>query len=329
MSDRDIADNILTHQIHLARLEAGDRKRVLALINKMRAELNAKLNSQTLTELGKQDVNRLLKQANETIEGYYQQAAQIVDMPELAINTAKATGQAIEAGIMTAVSMPTDKYLLSLAGNVLIEGAPSAAWWAKQSADMQFKFSGAVRQGLIAAETNQQIVRRVTDAIEVSRRNAAALVQTSVAAVASDARMAVYKENADVIAALEHLSTLDSKTTPVCVARDGLRWTTDLVPIGHSVPFANTPIHWSCRSVITVRTRMADELGLSGARATAGGPFVGDFDSFLKSKGEAFQNKIFGPTRAAMWREGKISRANLLDMRGRELTIDQLKAKYA
>lgn len=209
-SDKDIAEKIITHQLNLARLEAGLRNKVLLLIKKMQAELTVKLNSQTLTEIGKADVNRLLKQAGEVIDGYYSQAAGVVDMPELAINTARATSMAMEA--VMAVSMPTDKFLISLAGNVLIEGAPSAAWWAKQSADMQFKFSGAVRQGLIAAETNQQIVRRVVEAIGVSRRNAAALVQTSVAAVASDARMAVYKENAELIAAYVRLETLDGRT---------------------------------------------------------------------------------------------------------------------
>jgi SPP1 gp7 family putative phage head morphogenesis protein len=294
----------------------------------MQSELNVKLNSNTLTELGKADVNRLLRQANETIEGYYQQAAKVVDLPELAINTAKATSQAIEAAILTAVSMPTDKHLLSLAGNVLIDGAPSAAWWAKQSRDMQFKFAGAVRQGLIAAETNQQIVRRVTDAIAVSRRNAAALVQTSVAAVASDARMAVYKENADLIAAYEWLATLDKITCRACAARDGLQWTVDFKPIGHSVPFVNTPFHFNDRCQITVRTRMADELGLSGARATAGGPVLGNFDDFLERKGKAFQDELLGPGRADLYRRGVITRSQLLDQQGNPMTLAQLKAKY-
>jgi SPP1 gp7 family putative phage head morphogenesis protein len=330
-SDRDIADKILTHQLHLARLEAGDRKRVLALIRKMQSELNVKLNSNTLTELGKADVNRLLKQANETIEGYYQQAAQVVDMPELAINTAKATSQAIEAGILTAVSMPTDKYLLSLAGNVMIEGAPSAAWWAKQSQDMQFKFAGAVRQGLIAAETNAQIVRRVTDAIAVSRRNAAALVQTSVAAVASDARMAVYKDNADLITALTWLSVMDSHSCKSCFPKDGLQWDMDYKPTGpipHNIAFQIPPQHFSCRCQLVPRTKMFDELGLSGARATAGGPFVGSFDDFLNKKGPEFQDKMFGPGRAKLWRDGKITRANLLDNRGNELTLKELNRLY-
>jgi hypothetical protein len=44
---------------------------------------------------------------------------------------------------------------------VLIQGAPSAEWWSRQSLDTSFKFSNAVRQGLAQSETNQQIIARI------------------------------------------------------------------------------------------------------------------------------------------------------------------------
>lgn len=113
----------------------------------------------------------------------------------------------------------------------------------------------------------------------------------------------------------------------VCAGADGLQWDMDFKPIGHHIAFQNTPVHWNCRGVISVRTKLFGDI--AGARATAGGPFVGDFDDFLKSKGKDYQDELFGPGRAQLWRDGKLTRAQLLDNSGNEITLAKLKAKYA
>src|SRR5690606_15550678 len=111
-------------------------------------------------------------------------------------------------------AIPPENVLKRIVDNTLIEGAPSAAWWKRQGGDVQFRFANAVRQGLAASETNDQIIRRIRGRasgytvvdgkrvynyvggiMDIARHHAAAQVQTSVMAVANRARMDTYEEN--------------------------------------------------------------------------------------------------------------------------------------
>lgn len=69
---------------------------------------------------------------------------------------------------------------------------------------------------------------------------------------AVEARNSVFTKNPDLIESIIWVSTLDSRTTPlICGVRDGLEYTLDFEPIGHSLPWDGGPgrIHWNCRSV--------------------------------------------------------------------------------
>lgn len=195
-------------------------------------------------------------------------------------------------------------------------------------------FDAADSPGMVQAETNTQNINRVMEQTGIAQLNAATLVQTSVRVVANAARMATYQENDDVIVAVRHLATLDRSTCVVCAARDGLEWKLSGAPIGHEIPFHQPPIHHNCRCIMTPRTKTYRELGLDiddpspAPRATAGGPFEGTFDDFLAYKGAAYQDEIFGPGRADLYRRGVITRSQLLDQNGNELTLEQLKQRY-
>lgn len=321
MTDQEAIDKILTQALNIARLEAGNKAKVHAILKKMERDLSGTLNQSVLTSLGKADVNRLLKEAQERINESFIKASSVVDVPGIAEVVAAATAGALGVPI---ISM---NYLKAVASNVMIEGGPLRAWWSKQEADTAFRFTAAVRQGLVSQETNHQIVKRVLQALDISRRNAASLVQTSVAAVASDARMMTYQQNADVIAGLEWLGTFDARICQQCIPRVGLRWTVTGEPIGHNVAFANPPIHFNDRCLLIPRTKTFGDF--KTAQATAGGPTTESFDEFIKRKGKEYQDEIFGPERAELYRRKVITRQQLIDNNGRPLTLAQLKAKYA
>lgn len=195
-------------------------------------------------------------------------------------------------------------------------------------------FDGPDSTGLAQPETNTQIINKVMEQTGITQRNAATLVQTSVQAAANASRMATYQENDDLIVAVRHLATLDQSTCVVCAARDGLEWKLSGAPIGHGIPFHQPPIHHNCRCILTPKTKTYRELGLDidepapAPRATMGGPFEGTFDDFLAYKGAEYQDEIFGPGRADLYRRGVITRSQLLDQNGNELTLEQLKQKY-
>jgi len=82
-----------------------------------------------------------------------------------------------------------------------------------------------VRRGYYQGKTNQELVREIVGTrarrfqdgiLQTSRRNAQAVVATSVQHVASVGRMRTWQDNADVVQGYEWVSTLDRKTTTQC-----------------------------------------------------------------------------------------------------------------
>lgn len=336
-TDQTIADKILAHQISVFRFTAGERKKVFALLNQMQRELKLKL-VDGLTSYSKSRVQVVLAQCEKAIERFYTDAAGQIDMLEVAKHQAEITADAIATIGLTA-ALPTENALKAIVNGSVIEGAPSAAWWEKQSQDLAFKFASQVRQGIAQSETVQQIVGRIIGAkgnpgiMEISRRNAAALVHTSVQQVANDSRLATFRENADILKGVKFLATLDAHTSKTCIAHSGAEWDLDGNPIRGNFPFRPPPLHFNCRSVLVPITKTYRELGINideiptGTRASDLGQIPADttFEGFLNRHDSEYLDNLLGPGRAKLYRDGKITLQDLVDGNGRELTIEELK----
>lgn len=345
--DLAIADEILAHAIDLFRVEASSQQQILRLITELRRELTALLQQEDLTAFTKARTEQLLRQASAVIDGYY---AKIEGESVIA---SKAVGEVQAKHVVSVLndvlvhveaSLPTETFLARLVTNALIEGSPASAWWSRQSLDTGFRFANAVRAGLAAGETNADIVRRVAGGrgqvgvLDVSLRNARSLVHTAVQTVANAARRETFRKNADVIQGIRQLSTLDGRTTPVCIGYSGAEWDLDGKPInGTKLPYGNgVPRHWGCRSVEVPITKTFRELGIDldeapeTMRAASGGPVSSNitFDEWLSRRTVEQQDEQLGAGRAQLWRAGKISLAQLLDLQGNPMSVRQLQAKY-
>jgi hypothetical protein len=73
----------------------------------------------------------------------------------------------------------------------------------------------------------------------------------------------------------------------------------------------------------------AEEIPVS-TRASMNGQVAANlqFEDWLADKSAAFQDKVLGPGRAALFRSGKITLRDLLSMNGHPLSLDELRAKY-
>jgi len=339
--DSYLADRVLTRQLYLMRFSAGEQKKVLAVLTQMQKELRLKLMGD-LTDFSRSRVNALLKQCNEIIAQGYNSIQGELDFSGLADHVAETTIQPMTA-IGLEASLPTVAAMKALINGSVIEGAPSNLWWKKQSEDLQFKFAAQVRQGVSQGETLMDIVRRVAGSkrlgtagiMEVARRNAFALVHTSVMQVAADARLATYRANSDIIKGVRHLSVLDGHTSLVCVARSGAEWDLNGNPIKGNFPFQSPPLHFNCRSVLTPITLTYRELGIDrpelpvGTRASDEGQVRADITmaEWLKSKPKAYVDDLLGKGRSDLFLSGKITLPQLLDQSGRPLTLKELRGK--
>ena len=343
--DSYLADRALTRQLYLMRFSAGEQKKVLAVLVQMQKELRLKLLSD-LSDFSKARVNALLRECEAIIVQGYNGIQASLDFTDIADHVAETTvGQFAEIGLDA--TLPTTAAMKALV-NGSIFGAPSSAWWSRQSDDLQFKFGNAVRQGVAQGESMQDIIRRVfgskrlgTQGIgfpaETLRRNASALVHSSVMQIAADARMAVFQANADILKGVRFLATLDSHTSLRCIALSGAEWDLSGNPIKGNFPFQSPPLHFNCRSVLTAITKSYAELGRpdipevpKGTRASDEGQIPADttFTSFLGRKTVAEQNEMLGVGRADLWRKGTITLSDLLNFNGNPLTLRQLRDKY-
>lgn len=353
-AELNMIDELLAGQLDIMRFEAGVRARVLNILQSIQKEALEKLSSADLTSINKQRTQTLLTQINTIISKYYEQAAS----ESFAALTAVANAAASNAGsvmntafsIQLTVGLPTQTYLERLFSNTLIRGAASSDWWARQRGDTSFRFANAIRQGLTAGESGEQIARRISGSsllgmpgvMDIARSNARSLVHTSIQAVANEARLETFRKNSDVIDHVVWLATLDGSTCPqICGVRDLKSYTLDddpPQPIGHALDWDGGPgaIHWGCRCIVTAGRKTFDQLGVDlpepkkGTRASQFGPVAADttFEQFLNRRGSAFQEEVLGAGRAALWRDKKLTLQQLLDLSGNPLSLVKLKEKY-
>lgn len=325
--ERALRDLYITHQIDLIRFEASARGEVMSILDRLGGEVERRLMRDDLTSLRRAAQKRLLDDLTDATDKYYGEASRVMksSLEKLAGIEAQLLYVTMDAG------MPTAEMLKAAASEALVQGAPSAAWWSRQAGDTAFRFKNEVRDGIASGQTTAEIARRVReDALSVSRKNAEALVRSSVQSVSNDARMEAFRQNSDIVIGVRQISTLDARTTEICMAYDGAEWDLDGNPInGTTLPFNDgPPRHWNCRSTLIpiLAGSLGFDLSEGRQRATAAGP-VGEKESFKEWLGrqpESVQNEMLGKGRAEMWRRGDITLQQLLDQRGNPLTLAQL-----
>jgi hypothetical protein len=354
--NEDIADRIRAHAVSFERFSADVRRRVLALLLLMEIDLIRRIREIDPTEplratYRKARLDKLLEQTRASIrEGYSavnrEVAGDLAEVADIAAASAvAAVNSAVGVEIMT-VALAPEKFR-ALVDDTMIQGAPSKEWWSKQAGDTLFRFKAAVQQGYAQGETVEQIVRRVKGTraanyrdgvMEVTRRNAVSLVHTSVQAVSNGARREVFDRNSDVIYGKLQVSTLDSRTTILCMAYSGKAFTLDGKPIGHSLPYnGGVPRHFRCRSVEVPLLKDIDDIPKGKARKVDGStqasmdgqvPSDLDFNDWLRGKSESFGRQILGDAKYELWRANKITLADMIDQTGRELTLAELRQKF-
>lgn len=342
--EQKILDDLLHQSLLLFRNAASKTTATMKRIEAMQKKLAAALNTQDLQDAKKTEIKALLTKCDETISNVYGGIQQSFDFNDYAETVSKNTSKSLVVALgKEANGLPTDDYFKSVASDVLLNGAAIKDWWQAQSDDFSFKFASAVRQGLANGETNTQIVQRLTGTksepglIDIAKKNARTLVQTSAQCVANDARMATFKANDDIIKGIVIVATLDSHTCDQCMAYSGAQYDLDGNPLNDAPAYnGGAPFHFNCRCVSCPLTKSFRELGVDideapvGTRASEDGQLLADtsFSDFLSTKSNAYQDEMLGKGRADMWREGKITLRDLVSGNGRPLTLDELKSRF-
>jgi SPP1 gp7 family putative phage head morphogenesis protein len=375
----DQTDEILTHTILILRIAAGLREDAIQVLRDLQTELLARLEDVDPDTLTGRRLRALLEQADESIAAAYEDiyGYQALGLKKVAAAEGKFTIATVNAAIgapVISVVIP-ETLLEAIVDGDTIFGHPAKNWWRAQEEDFKFKFRGAIQQGVLQGEDIGQITRRIRGTkaknfqdgiapmdglVPMKQREAEALARTATISVSNEARLRTMDAIKDVTNAIQWVSTLDSRTTVICRALSGLKWTLpDYTPIGHDKKFPGPTAHWNCRSTQVPVTKSWEELSgkkvksfgnkdiearmrqilrqkgwseeklaqvTARARASMGGPISQDvtMDQWMEGKSDSFLDQTLGAGRAKLFRDGKITMAELTDQNNRPLTLAEL-----
>lgn len=342
-------DAQLRHQIGVRRFASGQWKNTLAILERedkkltrvLRKRLKAAIRSRSINSPEFKSLVREVKKIRRSsiTEIKKEVAEEVVELARLEVSfEARVLGSVLPAGFaMTEAGVGRAR---AVAVQEAFNGRRLREWFNTLIAADQRRLVDAIQRGMSNGEGVDDIVSRVVGtkarkfrdgALFKTRKDAEAIVRTSVNHASNAARELVWNANEDIITALMWNSTLDGKTSAICRARDN-----KFAPVGQgSVPSgldkleppgARPPAHINCRSVMVaiLDPTLLDEI----TRVSAFGqvPANMNYSDWLRRQPASFQDEVLGRSRGKLFRDGRIDMDQFVDRRGNELTLEELKA---
>jgi len=341
--NQQIADRLVRRHIQAARVESALRQQVLERLAMLEQDILAAIKTADPTQYAllsrrRREVENLMQDAlDPLIQARYARLAALLDTALLRL--AQSEAEAVQTILAeetdedkAGIVVPSDRQLRAGVTQTLFPSpatpttasATGADWWGRAAESLTQRLHDTLLVSVSLEESLTQMTQRVRGTADMgfqdgvmarARQDATRLLTTQSTNALSEARMAVGDRNPQRLIAV-HTSTLDSRTSYICLARNGLRYTLpDHEPINHDVPYLNgPPYHPHCRSIMTI---IVDNGGPVAQETTA---------QWLRRQGAAVQDEVLGPTRAQLFRDGRLSNPrDLLDAAtGRPLTLEEL-----
>lgn len=336
-ANEKLLDASIRHAVFLERFKGSEAKRLGALYRQLEGDLIAQLARRDPTGVQgryrRMRMHILLEDVKEILKafGAKLQAETLEMLEELGDIEADFAVRAIITSIPIAVEVvrPTAAQVRAAMIARPFDGSLLKEYYSGLEAVAQTRFRAAIRMGVLQGETIDQIAVRLRNAGARSRRGAELVARTAVSHVSAVARQMTYAENDDIVKALRWVSTLDSRTSAVCRARDGKTY-----PLGSE---SLIPAHWGCRSSFSPILKSWREMGIDlddapeGTRASMDGqvPASTTYSDWLKTRPAAEQDEILGKAKGALFRKGGLTLDKFVARDGSELNLKQLRARYA
>jgi len=336
--------------VDIERLKTGEVRSVMSLLNRsvlpdIDRQIADRLGRIALGEIKNGYTDYRLQALKESIGGMIKGGMHSVsEMLQGRLTQLAHSESTIEVSALKgAITVPFD--FIAPAPNLLkaivterpFEGRILGDWFSDLAQKYQREIPRQINIGLVQGESVPDLVRRIRGSAEAAfgdgtagaiRRDVEAVVRTAVGSVSSAARAETYAANADVVKGVQWIATLDPRTCEICMARDG-----QVFDLDGNIPMP--PSHWNCRCTTAPVLKSWKELGIdakeadAGTRASMDGevPATMTYGQWLKEQSEKVQNDALGPTRAEMFRTGKVAIDRFVDDRSQWLTLDQIRRR--
>lgn len=341
-ANEELADAAVRHAIGLQRYTSGELRRMMALLDRVSADIGDIMRKYDPTEVAPryaQDrLEKMLVAIRELNAEVYDTFVKALsgDMRDLAAYEAEFQAKLIDDAIPVDLDVvkPPPAQVRAAALSRPFQGRLLKEWGKDLEASAFAKVRDSIRIGFVEGETTDQIIRRLRGTrvqnykdgiLEINRRNAGALVRTAISHTANSARQDVFEANSDIIKAIRWVSTIDGRTSMVCKSRDGQVFPIDKGP--------RPPAHWACRSTTVPVLRTWREMGIDAdeappsTRASMNGqiPDTETYGTWLKRQSVEFQNEALGVTKARLFRSGEYTMDKFVDPTGREYSLEELR----
>lgn len=223
----------ISHQIWLQRNATSEVNEMRPFIEQMRKEVKQAVLAFGDESRTKAKLTKMLKDLTETLYaiGNDWDEKLVADLQELAQYEAKWTAETMADSTGVNFTTPTPEQVWSAVkfNPLALDGKPvdftklMAGWEETEVA----RLVQGVKSGFVQGQTTRQIVKSVVGPGglgDVSERHAATVVRTALNHVSTQARLMTLEKNSDVVERYEWVSTLDSRTSQICKARDGQKY---------------------------------------------------------------------------------------------------------
>lgn len=341
-----LTEQSVRRAVYLERLKAGEVRQFGAFLKRIDAEIRARLDGKPLTDYSTARLEKLLASLSESMgavfNGHYDElAGRLIELgaDEARFEVKNINSAMVDAAAVIPAPMQIRAAVFSRPLNVTgAEGGSLLEPFIRGLNSNEVKrLTGAIRSGYFQGQTNSEILRTIRGTkaanysdglLAISQRDADAVVRTAVQHAANQARAAVWQNNADIVPKYRWVSTLDSRTTPLCQARDGAAYNTGAGPL--------PPAHIRCRSTTVAElapkyAKLLEESNRASKGAEGGKPVTASVTYFewLKTQPAEFQDGVLGKTRGKIFRDSGLTaeqfKAFNYDRTFQPITLKELK----
>lgn len=332
-SNTALIDAATRHQIFVQLYAAGREKEAAEAIQSLIDQVTARLAGDELTLLSRarqqeilMDLRLLADQLNGEI------ADKIIEEAiEFAEYEAEFSKRMFDNTVRTTAVLPSMAQLESSIFTSIMNVAPRQGYTIRDALKVFGKKKSeqivqTIRDGIALGDANGTIQTAVKSLAPMQRSQAATIVRTVANHVSVQARDVVMRENKKIFTGYEWVSTLDARTSLICMNRDGL-----IYPFKPDSP--KPPAHFGCRStIIPIVDPKYDLASAVKGKRPAVGPdgarqvlATTTYEQWLKRQPARFQDIVLGPSRGKLFRNGDLSIGRFVDSQGRTLTLNELR----
>ncbi len=220
------------------------------------------------------------------------------------------------------MAMPSNEVLRNLVTMRPMDGHKLGTWMKGYSTAVRVAMTKQVKVGIALGESLPAISKRINRALNWKGKQAEAIARTAVSNVVHQAREEVFKRNKDIVRKVQWISTLDDRTSLICIDLDGRMFNVGDGP--------RPPIHFQCRSTVVPITPSWQEFGVEdpppATRASMNGavPAKMNYRQWIAKQPKSVQVKVLGKRRAELYRSGRVKIDRFIGRDLKPLTLKQL-----